>query len=227
RPEFALRGYNDLLVSEPILYAAGSAQSSKSAAAETVAKEFVNENIGPGAGLDGLGVSRVRPGLTVEADAASGDTWTGRRAYQNLSDVLLEVAEFATADYMIEGTNDDDSGPTSFEYRWRDGQWGEDKTRGNTAGPGGEPNPAVVFSPWLGTVQSQTVRENKLDDINVCYVAGPGIGAARVVDTVSNAVAESSDPWARRAVMRDAKDEGRATAREDRGNEVLNKFKAK
>lgn len=216
------RGYNDLLIAEPILYAAGSSQASKNGAAETVAKSFVDQNIGPNAGLDPLGVSRVRPNLTIETDAGTGSTWRGARAYENLFDVVLEIAEFTVADYMIIGTNDDDSGPASFEFRWADGQWGEDKRRGNTAG-----NPDVVFSPWLGTVQQLTSRESKLNEINVCYVLGAGAGASRTIQTVQDAVAEGYSPWSRRAVCRDARDEQNTTALTVRGREVLNKFKSK
>jgi hypothetical protein len=97
------QGYNALLYSEVIRYASGSPQAQKSGDVAAVARAFVEENIGPSAGVDSLGNSRAMPGLTVATGAALGKTWQGDRANKLLADVLAELAEFGPGDYMVLG----------------------------------------------------------------------------------------------------------------------------
>ena len=200
------RGLNDLLTAEPIRYAAGSAQASKSGASETVIKEFVNENIGPGAAP----AARIMPGLTIQADGATGAVWTGARASQPLQDVLQEVADFAPGDYNIVNT-----GLPTFEFQWRLNQWGADVRAGQ---PG-----AVVFSAANGNATNIRFGESHLDEVNVAYVLGQGEGAARTVETVEDAALLATSPWARRAVARDARNENTVAALQAKGAATLEK----
>ena len=205
-------GYNCLLASETIQYAAGSAQSCKNAVAESVAKELVNENVGPGAGNDGLGLTRIRPGLAIEADAASGAVWTGCRAYKNLLDVLAEIAWAAPADFMIVGP-----GAATFEFQWADDQWGLDKTFANGV------RPPVIFAAKSGNVENITHGFNRINETNIVYVQGAGLTTTRLRRTRQNAALLAGAPWARRAVARDARDEDNNARLDERGDEVLEK----
>ena len=116
------RGLNDLLYSEYIDYPPGQPQTRKNAVAETVAKELVNENIGPGAGVDAGGYTRVRAGLTIEPDDGAGATWKADRSRKLLGDVLQEVGDAGPGDYMIVQIGD-----AAFEFQWRSPHWGQDK----------------------------------------------------------------------------------------------------
>ena len=205
-------GFNDQLAGEAIRYYAGSEEASKSGAAETVAKEFVDENIGPNAGVDDNGDSRVRAGLTVEVNAGTGLTWTGARANKNLLDVLVEIAKFATADFNVVQTGD-----ATFEFQWRDGQWGDDKTRGNV--------PAVIFGSQYNNATNIRLSYSRSDEVNVVYVGGQGVGAARNYVTQSTTAINDS-PWSRRAVFRDAKNTPTVAGLEDTGDEILEKQKS-
>ena len=207
-------GYNCLLASDTIQYAAGSAQCCKTMACETAAKEFVDENIGPGAGLDALGNSRVRLGLAVQADAATGAVWDGCRAYKNLLDILIELADYAPADFMVVGT-----GPATFEFQWAADQWGDDHTFGS-ADP-------TVFSARLGNVDGMTQGFNRIDEVNIVNVLGSGLAAARTIETRQNAALLAGSPWARRAVARDARDTDVVARLQARGDAVLNEQEPK
>ena len=210
-------GFNVLLWSEPILYDAGTSYTCKSGPAETVAKEYVNENIGPGAGLDYAGGNRVRQGLTVEPDTGKGANWEGCRSYLQLGDVINELANAGPGDYMIVGTGGD-MGPNTFEFQWRDVRWGSDKRRG-TANP-------VVFSDESGTATNIDVVEDWRTEVNVCSALGWGLGEARIEEVASIASATAT-PWSRRAVARDARDLGNRAHLIERANETIEKQRTK
>ena len=215
---FTSRGqhYNVLLQAEPIRWAAGSDQANKSGPCETVAKAYVDENIGPGATSPPRDSAGVMPGLSIEADAATGATWSGPRANKNLLDTLIELADYAPADFMVVGT-----GAALFEFRWKAGQWGQDKTRGNVGGL-----PPVVFSPLLNNVRNVRYLHDRTSETNVCYVLGQGSGDQRRVVTRTSG-AETDSPWARRAVARDARNTYSTDALSDNGDEVLDENRAK
>jgi len=211
---FVSRGhhYNCLLSAEPIYWLTGTAQARKSGAAETVAKAYVDENVGPGATSPPRLAAGVMPGLTVEADGGTGATWSGGRQFKNLLDTLTELADFAPADFMVVGT-----GPATFEFQWRADQWGYDRTRGNAEG-----NVPVVFSPQLGNVRNINYLYSRMTEVNVCYVIGQGAGVLRRTVTRTSGH-EDDSPWARRAVARDSRNTAGTSALNDKGDEVLEK----
>lgn len=205
------QGYNVLLASEVIRYAAGSAQAVKNGDVATVARAYVNENIGPSAGVDDLGLSRVRPGLTLAAVSALGKNWQGDRANKLLADVLEELGEYGPGDYMIEGT-----GPAAFEWRWRNVRWGQDRTRGNSDG-----NAPVVFTPQAGNVASIQANYGHLDEVNVVHTLGQGVESLRNVRTRVDSALLALSPWARRSVARDARNATPADALDNKGDATL------
>jgi hypothetical protein len=214
------RGLNDLLQAEEIRWYAGSPQAAKSGVCETVAKEFVDENVGPGAtvvaGRDRAGNFQ---GLTVEVTANTGAAWDGARANNNLLDVLVELADFAPADFNIVPTSFDPDA-IAMEFQWKADQWGLDKTWGNGT------RPAVVFSPSNGNVENVKMAYSRLDEVNVCDVGGPSQGAARVYTSRTSGT-ENDSPWARRAVFRDARNAHTAGERQDIGDQTLNAQRSK
>lgn len=215
------RGFNDLLQAEDIRWYAGSAQATKNGVCETVAKEYVDENIGPGATVvAGRARAGNFQGLSVEASAGTGAAWSGGRANKNLLDVLAELAEFAPADFMLVPLSYHPAALT-MEFQWRASQWGLDKTWGNAAGI-----PAVVFSPENGNVENVQMTFSRLAEVNICDVGGQGAGIARVYSYLTSGT-EADSPWARRAVFRDARNEGTAAGREAKADEVLNKQRAR
>lgn len=214
------RGLNDLLAAETVFWPEDSPQAWKNAAAETVAKEFVDENVGPGATVvAGRPRAGNFQGLTVQADGGTGTNWEGRCANENLLDVLRGIAEVAVGDFMLvpnSGAND----AIALEFRWKHGQWGLDRTEGNAAGL-----KPVIFSANLGNTEGISSIYSRLDEVNVVDVGGPSGGAARPYTTRTSGAAGDS-PWARRAVFRDGSNEDTATARNAEGDSVLDKQRA-
>lgn len=210
------RGYNDMLSAETIRYDKESIYTNKNGAAETVLKEYVDENIGPSATAPPRSRSGVMPGLTIEADGGTGNTWAGDRSGKNLLDVAIELAEYAPADYMIVGT-----GAATFEFQWRYPHWGLDRRIGNTDG-----NAPLIFSPEYQNATNFKYSYSRLDEINTCDVLGVGKADDRIVTTVTSG-GETDSPWNVRAVSRDARKAYDTTTLQDAGNDTLNKQRVK
>lgn len=189
------RGFNELLAAEAILYYAGTIYTAKAGPVETVLKEYVDENIGPSATSPPRLRNGVMPGLTIQADGATGAAWEGARMGKNLLDVCQELAAYGgglgQGDYMIVGT-----GAAAFQFQWSAGQWGLDKTRGNGV------NVPVIFSPSRRNATNFKYRYNRLNEINSVDMLGVGKEGDRVYDG-STSGTETDSPWNRRAVVRE------------------------
>jgi len=207
------RGYNDLLSAEPILYYADTIYTTKAGPIETVLKEYVNENIGPGAITPPRLRDGIMPGLTIQADAATGVAWSGARAHKNLLDVCQELAGYGggagQGDYMIVGT-----GAATFQFQWKIGQWGLDKTRGNGV------NPPVIFSPNRKNATNFKYRYNRLNEVNTVDMLGVGKAGDRVYAGATSGT-EADSPWARRAVTREDTSQWNTTILEDDAEQTL------
>jgi len=210
------RQYNDLLLGEPIRYAKGTAQALKTGFPGAVAAEYVNENIGAGAGVDGLGNTRVRTGVTEVVESDTAAAWSGDRANQNLLDVLQDLAEYGPGDFMMVGT-----GAATFEFRWRATRWGLDASRGNTGGV-----PPVVFSAKNFNTETVEVGQSVLDEINAVYAAGQGQANLRNYRTRVTAAATAYE-WSRRAAFRDARDTNDNAALDDRADAELDNLRSR
>jgi len=214
------RGLNDLLQAEPIRWYKGGPEAAKSAVAETVAKEYVNENVGPGATL-GAGRDRAGnfQGLTIEITGGTGAVWDGDRANENLLDVLIELAEFAPGDFSLE-PNSFHPDAIAMQFQWKEDQWGLDKTFTNGV------RPAVVFAPENGNVENVKMTYSRLDEVNVCDVGGPGSGATKVYTSRTSGT-EIDSPWARRSVFRNAGNAHTLVERQDAADQTLNEQRSK
>ncbi len=146
---------------------------------------------GTGAGVDNGGQSRVRPGLTVEVDGATGAVWNAQRSRKLLGDVMQEVGDRGPGDYMIIQTGD-----VAFEFQWRHPHWGLDKRVGN-----GVRRP-MLFSARLGNVESVRSSISYLSAASTVTAYGQGIGADLLPATVYNHQLTNETLWARRAMLR-------------------------
>lgn len=199
-------GYNDLLARTTIAYKGGTIRSDKSDAAETVMKEYVDENCTPTGDLtvvgrlnydDDLGAflyNSALPGFTVETDGGNGSTWTGSRPCENLLDVLQDIANFSNIDFQVVGT-----GEAQFEFRTYVGQLGSDRTFGNPDG-----NVPVVFSIPTGNLQSVEYSYDRISESNAVIVLGKGDASTRTTLTRADTNAIDDSPWNRREVARPA-----------------------
>ncbi len=124
--------------------------------AETVIKQYVNLNAGPGAIA-----ARRAGGLTIETDGGRGGSVTGRARFENLLDLIKGLA--------VQGGN--------IGFRILALQFGVyipvDKSD------------TVIFSKELGTLGDYKYV-TKRGEVNTLYVGGAGTGSARTIYEVSD-----------------------------------------
>ncbi len=194
--------YLDLVRREEMGYYAGSAYTSKIGLGETVIKEFVDENIGPGAvSVDRIDVGTM-PGLTIQTDYERGTLWDGARAWKPLMQNIQEVAQATGLAFNIVGT-----GPATFEFRVYEGQQGADRSRVGldlSTGRNAAGNVPVHFSVALGNMITPLIQDNSGDVINVVYVLGQGEEILRQIEIVKNEFSIQLSPWNRRVESRNA-----------------------
>jgi hypothetical protein len=164
-------GYNELLRRRVINAYSGSAGAAKDGPAETVIKEFVEEQCGVTAG------ARAIFGLSVEGDTMGGGPVRLSRAYRNVYEVCLEIAAVGGGDFAVVGT-----GPGTYEFQWHDGQLGTDKSA------------SVVFALEYGNMGSPKLAHRRSSEITAVLVGGQGDGAARVTDWRIDYARESQSP---------------------------------
>lgn len=195
-------GYQDLLGRRAIVEYAGSAGAAKSAPAETVIKAYVTEQIGASAPA----ADRVT-GLTVQADAGSGNSIAITRPYRNLLEVCQEIARVGGGDFDVVGT-----GAGTWEFRWYDGQRGTDRRS------------TIVFSTGYGNM-----RDPKLAKLasrgNVVLVLGQGEGEERT--WVWRPASGAPTGIDRRVIVRDARDTNDAATLQGRGDAELDRYRAR
>lgn len=213
-------GLNSLLETEIVAWDTGSAEAQKDGAAETVAKEYVDENIGPGATVvAGRRYAGTLTGLTVQGDALTGANWSNDVADANLLDVLSDIARVAPADFMIVPTSEANDAFT-MQFQWKANQWGLDRTEGNGV------NDPVVWADEQGNIQNVRYIYSRMDEINTASIGGPGKADTRLY-TERTSGSETDSPWARRVVFRAANKANLLTERETKGDEILENGRAR
>lgn len=199
-------GYNDLLARRGIWYPSGSAFTEKADVAETVMKEFVDENAGPSANhVDRKGGSGVTQGLSIELDLGGGAVWTGARAYRNLYSVLEEIAQDTNTFFDTVGVGDG-----LFMFQFYPNQRGTDRSTVGldpTTGLNAAGNAPVVFAAEFGNLLTLAHSVNRSEEFTVVLALGQGIEEDREDFVASDAVAEVASPWNRRELSYNANQE--------------------
>lgn len=174
--------YLTLLKRAWIQWAAKSAQAQKSDAGETVIKEIVNENIGPGA-LESAGREKdhVFPGVAIEADSGRGTNWSGSFAWKRALSTVRNIANATGLVVDIVGT-----GPATYEFRVYEGQRGEDRTVGSAS--------PLIFSTSFGNMRTPLLSQNRGDEITSVTAIGQGVEDDRQTRVVQSS-ARFDSPW--------------------------------
>lgn len=110
-------------------------------------------------------------GLTVEADGAGGNTYSGGFycARKNLLETLQDLADWGGGDFDIVKTS-----ATAWQWRWYEGQLGTDRTAD------------VEFSLRVGNMANPVVDNNRIGVKTVGIVAGQGEEASREIEVVTS-----------------------------------------
>jgi hypothetical protein len=192
---------NDLLARTIINYKEGTIKAYKNTAEETCMKEYVEENCGASATVANERESEgVLPDFVVEADAATGANWEGDRAFQNLLDVLKEIANKSLMDFDVVW----DELTETFTFVTHEGQLGADRTTvglNPATGKNAAGNSPVVFSLENGTLRDISYVYNRVDESNVISVLGDGDGSTREIQ-MRTAATSTDSPWNRRESSR-------------------------
>jgi hypothetical protein len=205
-------GFLDMLQARIIGYKAGTIRAVKDTVAETAMKEYVIENAGKLATLaygrvdsNGEEFNGVTQGLQVANDQGRGGVWQGDRAFENLMDVITDIADTLSIDFNIYGI-----GPAQFEFEVYPDQLGEDRTNvGVNSGSGmnASGNPPVVFDLSMGNVQDIQYTLDHVSEANAIMVLGQGDMSTRYIYKRENADAISRSNLARREISRGSNQE--------------------
>lgn len=193
------RSLEDLLRRRWIQYYASTPQTEKNGPTETVMKEFVRENAGPDATIANGRFREVATPINVQADGATGSTWAGARAHNNLLDVLQELAQFGSVDFAVVRTSG-----VVFEFRTYFPRYGLDR-RLSTGGSN-----AHVFSPDMGNVSTPSFTKTRTDEVSSVTVLGQGEDEARSFVVEEGGTAGDS-PWNDVEIILDSRNEDDAT----------------
>lgn len=194
-------GFNSLLQRTNIAYKEGTIRADKYAVAETVIKEYVEENCGAAATIaNGREVDGVFPHFSVQTDHGRGVLWSGSKAFENLLDAIKAVSDYAEIDFDVIRT-----GYPGFTFLTYNLLKGADRTTiglDSSTAKNAAGNAPVILSVDLGNVQDSVYSNDRLSEANVCIVLGDGEGSTRATATKSNETAANASPWNRVEVAR-------------------------
>jgi hypothetical protein len=177
--------YNVLLTRRIVAYPAGSAQASKSGAADDVMRAVVRENLGE---LAGAGRDITAYGLTVEPDLSLSSTISMSFAWRNVYDVVTDIARLASQqgqNLLWDVIPVDDGYRMQFIVRrdfYRDRR---------------QSSPHALWLSAGNAIENIVETYDRRESWNVVYAGGRGEEADRTIITVTN-----SDDIARSVLAR-------------------------
>lgn len=187
-------GYLHLLKRKHILWYASSDGATKSGLSGGTILSYVNENAGPAAlQVSGRVIDGVFPGLVVGADAGYGNDWSGSRAWKNLFDVIIGIAEPDNLYLDITGI-----GQAQFEFNVYDQQRGLDRTASgidHLTGLNPYGNVPAVFSTEFGNMELPNVAINRANEINRALALGAGVETDRSLALTQYVDRMTDSPW--------------------------------
>ncbi len=216
--------YSHLLARRVIYYRQGDAQESKTGVGETVMKQYVNENAGPGAVSPPRVTAGVFTGLTIETDLALGGSWGGSRSFRNLQETLQGIANATNMDFGIVGI-----GPALFEFQARP-IWGVDRTVTGldpVSGLNAAGNAPVIFSLDYDNMQGPDYSLNRIGEVTAVIILGQGSEGDRIIEERTDAVAIAESPLNRVESVQNASEEAATAGLAAAGDAILEKLQAK
>lgn len=177
----------DLLRRWLVAYPAGSAQSAKTGAAETVIKAFVTDELITRSAALGVNLGNY---ITIEGDAGRGQTVNVEGSWQDVASVCSNVAQSSAQLGTYVAYDFEVLGMLSYLFRVYTGQRGTD--RSPTA-----PLPLQIIVE-SGAVAAATYTMDYSGSATYVWAGGQKTGGAQVYATASDASRESYGPFAHR-----------------------------
>lgn len=170
-----------------------------------------------------VNAGRIIQGLTAAAVSGAFDTAFQRRSYDNLMDIIKEIAQQSIVDFEIVYTGDFETETMTFEFRA--GTIGTDRTRTNNYPTGA----FIQFDPRRGNMSSPMIIVDRKDEATYAYVAGQGLEDERVIFPVISNLALPASKWNRIEILTDARnnEEGDVDGYLSAGVDALNDKKVK
>ena len=187
-----------LLDRKIIAYKGGQAETEKNAAADDVMKELVDEAMGPAAGNDPYGRSRIQVNFTVAADVAAGPTYDGDMQWQPLMDVLQDISNHSHSKGSPIYFDVVQMDPANFQFRTYDNQVGLDRRSGPHA---------ITFGLEFGNFSDPVWLEDWSKERNIIYGGGQGEGQNRTIDPEKDLGRLYRTIWNRIEAFQDARGE--------------------
>lgn len=169
---------------------------------------------------------RTLPNLSAAAVAGSFLVNFQRRSYDNLLDILQEIAQseqITPLDFRIVFAGDPELSTMTLEFQAA--TIGTDRTKTNNY-PTGQ---YLLFDPRRGNLISPAITIDRKDEKTFAYVAGQGLEDERVIFPVLNAQPASESIWNRIETITDARnnEEGDVDGYLSAGIDALNDQKEK
>lgn len=216
--------YKHLLARRAILFRDTTTGAAKTGPGETVMKEYVNENAGPGAVAPPRVFAGVLPGFTIQPDGAAGAVWEGNKPYRPLLATLREIADATQVDFDVVST-----GLATFEFQAQAEPLGLDRTTvglNPVTGLNGAGNAPLVFSLDYDNMGRPNYSLHRIQEVTAAIVLGQGAEGNRVlVERQSGDVADS--PWNRIEAVKNANQDEDVVALNARGDAFLQELQAR
>lgn len=199
-----------LLSGRIIAYAAGTSEADKTDYADDMIKAIVRENLGSSA------TASRQLSITVQADTSAGETisraFSHYKVLDTIQNLALESAENGTRLYFgfrpyFESDN------IALVFETTTNQWGTNHDA--------ESNSPLTFSKQFGNLENYVEEFDYWDEINDVYVGGQGLGEDRIVEQVTDTIAATNTPWARRERFLSYTSELTTTGLQNAGKAVL------
>lgn len=183
---------NDLLRRRAVVYPNGSAEGTKTGAADTVIAEVIDENF-----INATEPARNWPTTLFDVLPVAGNAPTVSRSFSRLN--VLKVCQTLCAQAEQQGTYTgfeviDGIGAQPFRLRMYTVQRGVDRTGSGFA-----------FSPQRGNISEYTINDDQMDAATVVYGAGAGAGLTRNIVEVKDDAAIALSPLGRIELGRDGR----------------------
>jgi hypothetical protein len=209
--------FNDLLGRRIVAYKEGTIRADKDAPAETAMKEYVEENCGITADSTVVGRLIVGgfPNFSVEVTSGGGPQWKGSRAFENVLDVLKDIAWQTQIDFAVIP-----AGKAEFAFRTYLDQFGSDRSVDS------EDNQPVIFSIEFGYASAISYSYDRTDEANAVLVLGAGEKSLQETVTRYNDVHMAHSPWNQIEISRPGTAQEFTYQLEQLGDEILEDMKA-
>lgn len=159
-------GYTELLSRRVVVPLAGYETSDKAGNAETIIKQYVDEQ-----SVNPADTDRIIPGFSIETDSSFGRYTTYSALYTNLLSVVSKISVDGEVEFGVVGG----SVPGTFVLRVLPA-WGTDRSTNNLNN-----NNPVQFDVEAGNMDIPIFSRNRSEERNVVYAGGRGEGINRLI----------------------------------------------